>query len=207
MVIALTFSGRTEEALSVAPRLIDLAEATSNPFVASCALNSYGMTYSAHDPSRAVDALRRGLKVAQDTDNRANEGYLAMALVMTLNRIEGELPERLAALDHIASVIGNYHDSGNITQLRAALGLFVVFLERRGDREAAAVISGFAGVLPTAAPMVPEFGAVIADLRDVLGAQTYESLAREGRAMSMAAMVPYAYDRIDHARAELEQLP
>ena len=32
---------------------------------------------------------------------------------------------------------------------------------------------------------------------------TYEALAREGETMTTAAMVTYAYDQIDQARAEL----
>jgi hypothetical protein len=40
--------------------------------------------------------------------------------------------------------------------------------------------------------------------RDVLGEATYESLARKGEAMTIAAMVTYAYDQIDQARTELE---
>jgi len=41
-------------------------------------------------------------------------------------------------------------------------------------------------------------------VRDVLGDQTYESLARKGEMMTTAAMVTYAYDQIDQARTELE---
>jgi hypothetical protein len=44
---------------------------------------------------------------------------------------------------------------------------------------------------------------VITHLRNVLGDQTYESLARMGETMTTAAMVTYAYDQIDQARAEL----
>ena len=40
-------------------------------------------------------------------------------------------------------------------------------------------------------------------MRDVLGDQTYESLARKGETMTTAAMVTYAYDQIDQARTEL----
>jgi hypothetical protein len=39
---------------------------------------------------------------------------------------------------------------------------------------------------------------------DVLGDQTYESLARKGETMTTAAMATYAYDQIDQARTELE---
>jgi hypothetical protein len=44
---------------------------------------------------------------------------------------------------------------------------------------------------------------VIAHLREVLGDQTYESLARRDKTMTTAAMATYAYDQIDQARAEL----
>ncbi len=47
----------------------------------------------------------------------------------------------------------------------------------------------------------PEITTAITDLRDVLGDQTYESLARNGETMTTAAMVTYAYDQIDQARA------
>jgi hypothetical protein len=40
--------------------------------------------------------------------------------------------------------------------------------------------------------------------RDVLGDQTYESLARKGETMTIAEMVTYAYDQIDQARTTLE---
>ena len=49
----------------------------------------------------------------------------------------------------------------------------------------------------------PEVATAITHLRDVLGDQTYESLAREGETMTTAAMVTYALDQIDQARAEL----
>ena len=52
--------------------------------------------------------------------------------------------------------------------------------------------------------VIPELDAAITHLRDVLGDQTYESLARKGEAMSTAAMATYAYDQIDQARAELK---
>jgi hypothetical protein len=46
----------------------------------------------------------------------------------------------------------------------------------------------------------------IAHLRDVLGDQTYESRARTGETMTTSEMVTYAYDQIDQAQAELEEV-
>ncbi len=66
-----------------------------------------------------------------------------------------------------------------------------------------ATVAGFA-LSPIAATVVPEITTAIAHLRDVLGDQTYESLARTGETMTTAEIVTYAYDQIDQARAELE---
>ena len=50
----------------------------------------------------------------------------------------------------------------------------------------------------------PEINTTIAHLRDVLGDQTYESLACERGTMTTTAMATYAYDQLDQARAELK---
>ena len=77
--------------------------------------------------------------------------------------------------------------------------LFSARLERY---EPAATIAGFA-LSPLAVTGVPEITTAITHLRDVLGEATYESLALKGETMTTAAMVTYAYDQIDQARAEL----
>ena len=76
-------------------------------------------------------------------------------------------------------------------------------LDRLGHHEQAATISGFAASAFTLASY-PQLNTTIAHLRDVLGDQTYESLARKGETMTTAAMVTYAYDQIDQARTKLE---
>ena len=77
--------------------------------------------------------------------------------------------------------------------LRSGLGRF----------EPAATIAGFA-LSPLAATGVPEITTASTHLRDVLGDQTYESLARKGETMTTTTMATYAYDQIDQARTELE---
>jgi hypothetical protein len=66
----------------------------------------------------------------------------------------------------------------------------------------AATIAGFA-LGPFSAAAFPEITTPITHLRDVLGEATYESLARKGETMTIAAMVPYGYQQIDQARAQL----
>ena len=59
--------------------------------------------------------------------------------------------------------------------------------------------------MPTraATATLPELTTAITHLRDVLGDQTYESLARKGETMTTAAIVTYVNDQIDQARTEL----
>ena len=56
------------------------------------------------------------------------------------------------------------------------------------------------------AAQIPEITTAITHLRDVLGEQTYESLARKGETMTTAAIATYAYDQIDQARTELNEV-
>jgi hypothetical protein len=104
-------------------------------------------------------------------------------------------------LDYNMLAIRNYHDAGNTVNVRTAQAPLAILLDRLGRYEPAATIAGFALSPLTAA--LPELTTAITHLRDVLGDQTYESLTRKGEAMTTAAMVTYAYDQIDQARAEL----
>ena len=198
LVIALTVAGAGEEARAAANGLIEAAEATHNPYALAYALYAYGYAFRDADPVRALEALRRGLVIAQDSGNRFIESLLATAL----SRLEAEHGDPLAALDHLTLAIRNFHDSGNVAYIRSALATLAVLLDRLGRHEPAATIAGFA-FSPFTAAAVPELSTAIAHLRDVLGDQTYESLARKGETMTTAEMVTYAYDQIDQARAEL----
>jgi tetratricopeptide (TPR) repeat protein len=199
LVVALTVTGAGDEARAAANGLIDAAEATHNPFAFAYTLHGYGHAFRDADPVRALEALRRGLVIAQDSGNRLIESHLAMVL----SRLEAEHGDPLAALDHSTLAIRSFYDSGNVALIRSALATLAVFLDRLGRLEPAATIAGFA-ISPLAASGFPQLSTAITDLRDVLGDQTYESLARKGETMTTAEMVTYAYDQIDQARTELE---
>ena len=87
--------------------------------------------------------------------------------------------------------------------MRSPLAIQAALFDRLGRHEPAATIAGFA-LSPLTAMWVPELGTAIAHLREVLGDQSYESLAHEGETMTTAEMATYAYDQIDQARAELK---
>jgi predicted ATPase/class 3 adenylate cyclase len=199
LVLALTFTGCGEEARAAANGLIDAAEATRNPWALSYALFAYGFAFLDADPVRALEALRRGLVIAQDSGNRGSESRLATILC----RLEAQYGDPLAAFGYLAVAIRNYHDAGNTTTIRSALAVLAAFFDRLGRHEPAATIAGFA-VSPMTAAAFPALSTAIAHLHDVLGDQTYESLAHKGETMTTAEMATYAYDQIDQARTELE---
>jgi predicted ATPase len=199
LVATLAVAGAGEEARAAANGLIEAAEATHNPYALANALRAYGSAFRDADPVRALEALRRGLVIAQDSGNRLVESQLATGL----SRLEAEHGDPLAALDHITLAIRNFYDSGNVAYIRVALAPLAIFLDSLGRLEPAATIAGFA-FSPLTASIVLQLSIAITHLREVLGDQTYESLAHKGETMTTAAMATYAYDQIDQARAELK---
>jgi hypothetical protein len=186
------------EAMDSADGLIEAAEATGNPSLLAWALGAYGLAFGDADPVGALNALGRGLVIAQDSGNRTYASVLAVFLA----RLEAEHGDTVSAFDHLTLAIRGFHDAGDTTTLRVPLAVLAAVFDRLGRYEPAATIAGFA-LSPFAASAVPEITTAITHLRDVLGEATYESLARKGETMTTAAMATYAYDQIDQTRTEL----
>jgi predicted ATPase len=201
LVLALTATGRGEEARAAANALIDAAEATHNPCVLSYALWAHGFAFHGTDPAAALESLRQGLAIAQESGNRGNETTLAASV----SRLEAEYGDPLAALNYLMVGIRNLHDAGNTTLIHATLAILAALFDRLGRHEPAATIAGFA-FSPITAAISPEINTAIAHLREVLGDPAYESLARKGETMTIAAIATYAYDQIDQTRTELNDV-
>jgi predicted ATPase/class 3 adenylate cyclase len=200
-VFGLAFAGSADEASAAAEGLIDAGVVSENPYMHSFALAACSFPLVTTDPARGLDICRQGFELAQDSGNRFNESILALNLA----RLEALQSVTAAAFDHLRVAIRNYHDSGNVGSVRSPLAVLSDFLARVGRLQPAAIIAGFS-LSPLAVAAVPELITTIAHLRDALGDQIYESSARRGEAMTIAAIAAYAYDQIDQARAELEQL-
>jgi predicted ATPase len=199
LVLALAVAGSSGEAMDSADGLIEAAEATGNPHLLAFALGAYGLAFRDADPVGALNALGRGLVIAQDSGNRTDASVVAEFLA----QLEAEHGDTVSAFDHLTLVIRNFHNAGDTTSIHIPLAVLAALFDRLGRYEPAAIIAGFA-VSPMAATGVPELTTTITHLRDVLGEATYESLAHKGETMITAAMATYAYDQIDQARTELE---
>jgi predicted ATPase/class 3 adenylate cyclase len=198
LVFALTTAGRADEAIAAADGLVEAAEATHNPYAVSFALTADGFAFRDADPARALNAMRQGLAIARDSGNSFNVSNAAQNLAY----IEAKHGDPLAAFDYMTLAIRHHHDSGSAGLITQPLTALAVFLARLRRYEPAATIAGFAAG-PLSAAAYPDYSATIGHLREVLGEATYESLAGAGAKMTTAAMVAYAFDQIDQARAEL----
>jgi predicted ATPase len=199
LVLVLSVAGCGGEAMDSADGLIEAAEATGNPLFLALALTAYGIAFRDAEPVGALNAHRRGLVITQDSGNRNNASGLAVFLA----QLEAEHGDTVSAFDHLTLAIRNYHNAGDTTTIRVPLAVLAAVFDRLGRYEPAATIADFA-LSPLTAAAFPEITTAITHLREVLGEATYESLAREGEAMTIAVMATYAYDQIDQARTELE---
>jgi predicted ATPase len=207
LCIALTLVGKGDEARLAADGLLVAADATDNPNTACFALMGHGAAYIDSDPPAAYHSYRRALKIAQATGNRQMETAVAtMLCVLATNEDDpffgAPHHDTIDPLDYLTVTIRRYHDAGNVTMIQNPLTVLAAVFDRLGLHEQAAIIAGFAAT-EMARAGYPHINATLAHLREVLGAQTYESLTREGESMTTAEIVAYAYDQIDQARAEL----
>jgi predicted ATPase len=198
LVFALKMHGADDEARAASEELLAVAENTDNPNLAAWALFAYGTAQRDAAPAAAYEALRRALTIAQASGSRMTESSIASVL-STIATSHGEPAD---ALEYVAVSIRYYYDSGNFYLLPNALAALALLFDRLGHHDVAATMSGFAAT-PFTLRALPETSNVITHLREVLGDETYESLARGGERMTTAAMVEYAFDQIDLARAAL----
>lgn len=178
--------------------LLAAADATDNPNVACFALLAYGFANRDADPTASYDVHRRGLRIAQHSGNRQVESHLAGGLA----RLAATHGDPTDAFDFLTLAIRNFYDSGRFSLMPTPLAVLAAVFDRLGHYEPAATISGFADNAFTRTAN-PELNTAITHLREVLGDEAYESLARAGENMTNAAMATYAFDQIDRAGAQL----
>jgi hypothetical protein len=198
LALALKMAGADHEATATSEPLLEIVDMTDNPNLAAWLLFVYSMSHRDVAPAAAYKAARRGLPIAHDNGCRQTESSLA-GILSVLATTKGEPAD---ALDDLILVIRYYYDSGNFYLLVSPLAVLTLLLNRLGYHEIAATLSGFAAT-PFSRASLPELDKAIADLREALGDEIYESLARTGEHMTTAAAVEYAFEQIDRARAEL----
>lgn len=156
------------------------------------------MAHRDADPTLAYEALSRGLTIAHDSGSRQTESGIA-ALLSYLATTHGEPVD---AFDHLSRTIRYYYDAGSFFLIKSPLAFLALLFDQLGHHKPAATIIGFADT-PWTRSTFPELFTITTHLRDELGNECFGSFARSGEHMNTAAMVQYALEQIDRARAEL----
>ena len=197
MAMTLAMTGAHDEAIGDSEDLRHADRVTENPALICWALLAYGHIRFDTDPVRAFEAHRLGVKIARETGNRVLETYHTS----NLSRLAAKHSDSTQTLDFIAMSIRGYLDAGNYFLLPQPMAVLAHYFDGIGHYEVAATLSGFA-TTTFATSYLPETEIAITHLREVLGEETYVSLAGRGAAMTSAAMAKYALEQIDIVRAE-----
>ena len=200
LALALNIVGADDEAREITQGLLARVDNVDNPSLRCIAFLAYGLAHRVTDAPSALDALRRGLKVAQQSDNEWAESHLAASLSRTA--VTGGKPAD--AFEYLELAIRNFSDAGNFSLMNTSLAILAGVLDQLGHYEPAATISVCAAYLWTRTAN-PEINTTIGHLRGVLGDQAYEALAQTGRHMTDAEMAAYALEQIQQARAQLRR--
>jgi predicted ATPase len=198
LVLSLVNAGAYEEAMTVADGLLADADATENPQIKALVLNAYAWAYRDADPAAAYDVSRHAMKIAYDSGNRFIESTISIGL----SRLAASHGDPIEALDYMVSAARGYQNSGSFLLITGPLAMIAILFDRLGRYEPAATIMGY-GDVPGSRLVFTEVDSAIAHLREIFGDQVYESLARKGQSMTIAAIVTYAFDEIERARSEL----
>jgi hypothetical protein len=150
------------------------------------------------DPAAAYEVSRRAMQIAHDSGNR----FIESTISINLSRLAASHGDPIEALDYMVSAVRNYQESGGFLLITGPLAMIAILLDRLGRYEPAATIMGY-GDVPGSRLVFTEVDSVIAHLREIFGDQVYESLARKGKSMTVAAIMMYAFDEIERARSEL----
>ncbi len=198
LVLALAIAGSSAEARAAAAGMVEAAEASNNPYAVTFAILACGYAFGDSEPLRALEILRRGLAIAQDSGNRFTESQLTHSVF----RAEARYGDPGTALALAPMAVRLFHDAGAVPTVRTTLAALAAFFDGLRRYEPAAALAGCAAG-PMAETSVPEIQAAVVHLREVLGEQRYEALRGAGEAMTTAEMVNFAYEQIDQARADV----
>ncbi|KLO29736.1 hypothetical protein ABW16_08970 [Mycolicibacter heraklionensis] len=120
-------------------------DSIDNPSLRCIALLAYGLAHRVTDPPSALDALRRGLEIAQQSGNEWAESHLAASLSRTA--VTGG--KSADAFEYLELAIRNFSDAGNFSLMNTSLAIPAGVLDKLGHYEPAATINVCAAYLWT----------------------------------------------------------
>ena len=184
--------GDTVEAMHLADEMLEAAERTGIPWSISYAHAAYGRAFSQSDPDRALEAFRRAVQVARESDNRMWEVVMGRDLI----GLEATRGDPGSALGSFSRIIDGFYQTGDVGNLAPTLGYLVVLLSRIGRSASATTVLGATQRYASAETMVVGLAETGEHLRSLLGETGYERNFRTGAAMDTTTAVSYAHEQI-----------
>jgi predicted ATPase len=186
--------GRAEEATALAAEAQRAARAHGNPVWIGTALANTARAFIDIDPTRALDAFRQALAIAQEQRIPWMEARVAWEAA-NLETTHGDVDRGLELFD---TAIDAYQRAGNNADLSSVLAELAVFFDRNGRSETAATIYGTSNRV--ANTWVIGLPAAVEHLCSVLGEDAFGHCAATGAAMDLGDAVAYARHAIQVAR-------
>ena len=165
--LALTYSGRTDEARTLADETIVLAQSCGSPSARAFAHFTSGELSAATGADSAIDELQTAIELARSVGNT----FLAALAEVTLATVASRCDDRQRALQQFESVVEMWDRTGAWTCQWVTLRNLTHFLTRLAAFDDAALLYGAITSAPTAAPA---FGTDETLLRDVHAVLTRE---------------------------------
>jgi hypothetical protein len=178
--------------------LPEAADGEGNPTRTCFALFAYAVARRYSDPAAAYEAVSRALTIAQDSGDRQAESYTSLNLAwLAVNQAHP-----IDALDKLALATRIRYDAGSFYLMDSPLAVLSILLDQLEMYEPAARVAGKA-TTPMSKHAYPELDMAIKHLRQNLGDEAFDALARAGTGMSNAAMTAYALEQMELARSRL----
>jgi predicted ATPase len=198
LIMALAFSGATDEAIVLSEDLMATADSLENPAVLGFALLARGLALRHVDAAAAFDVFRRGMVITEGSGNRLIHSHHAGSLGLLATQ-HGEPTE---VFDSLTLAMRHFVEAGSIAHLHVPLAVLAIAFDQLGYPESAATIITFAET-PLARNAILELGATISHLRETLGNEAFETLSAAGKKMTNIEMAAFALAEIDRVRADL----
>jgi predicted ATPase/DNA-binding winged helix-turn-helix (wHTH) protein len=195
----LTVGGRSDEAMTIADKVVSTVDATGVPASIIVALRAKGRAFAATDPAEALASFERAIAIAYQSGNRKWEIMTNLELA-ALQARSGDL---ITALRSFRRMLDLWLRSTDLVFVSHGLGGLIVLFDRLGRAAAAATLNGTLTKTFASNPFVAELPATVARMRDTLGDAKFEEANRRGAAMPLHEAHDYARDQVQQALAVL----
>ncbi len=197
-----SFGGRTEPALELSGRALEIARQSGNPSTIAWAMFSRGVATELVDRELAEALLDDALERARSVDNHWIAAMCASRLV-SLRRRRGAAVDAITMAEEL---LDTWERAGHRSHLWSTIEQAALCLGERGDERAAVVLERAAGAAQLRQPQLPEDQAdlamVMSAIEEHVGAEQMQRWAALAVTFDQSEAVRFARERLHAAMAQ-----